>query len=55
MITLTATAHCLKCSWTAGPGTMAAAEQDAGKHTNAGHPTATVAVPGTTTTTERTP
>ncbi len=46
MITLTASAHCLRCGWTAGPGTMADIDRLAGKHTGAEHPTGVVTVPG---------
>jgi hypothetical protein len=45
MITLTATARCLRCGWTAPPGTMAAADKAAEKHTRRGHPTVTMAGP----------
>ena len=45
MIIVTASAHCLACGWTAGPGTMADIDRLAGKHTGAGHPTGVVAVP----------
>jgi hypothetical protein len=45
MITLTATAHCQRCEWTAA-GSMAEVDKQAEKHTKAtGHPTATVAAP----------
>ena len=40
MITVTVTAACLRCDWTAGPGAWAAE-----KHTSLGHPTATKAEP----------
>jgi hypothetical protein len=44
MVALTASAHCLRCDWTA-TGTMAAADKAAEKHTAIGHPTATMATP----------
>jgi hypothetical protein len=47
MITLTATARCLRCDWTAGPATMADADRAAEKHTRRGHPTLTMAEPKT--------
>jgi hypothetical protein len=50
MITVTVTAHCLRCDWTAGPGDMAAVDRGAEKHTRAGHATATAAVPASKTT-----
>jgi hypothetical protein len=37
---VTATAHCLRCPWTAA-GEVAATDRAADKHTRAGHPTAT--------------
>jgi hypothetical protein len=40
--TLTATARCLACPWTAGPGTPADIDRQAERHTGRGHPTATV-------------
>ena len=43
---MTATARCLRCDWTAGPGPWAAVDRAADKHTRAGHPTATIATPG---------
>ena len=45
MITLTIAARCLRCGWTAPPGTMADADRAAEKHTSPGHPTATIAEP----------
>ena len=45
MITLTVTAHCLACGWTAGPGIMTETDKAAEKHTRAGHPTGVVAAP----------
>jgi len=48
MVRLTATARCLRCDWTAPPGTMADADKAAEKHTSAGHPTITMATPGGT-------
>lgn len=50
MIRLTAQAYCIgRCDWSAA-GTMAEADKQAEKHTRkAGHPTATMAVPATTT------
>ncbi len=43
--TVTASAHCLRCDWTAGPGTMAEVDKAAERHTKSGHPTATAARP----------
>lgn len=47
MITLTATAHCIRCDWTAGPGPAAEVDKAAKGHTEKPpkHPTATVAEP----------
>jgi hypothetical protein len=45
----TATAHCLRCEWTAGPGDPGAVDRAAERHTRTGHPTATIAEPATTT------
>ena len=39
---MTATAHCHRCDWTAGPGPAADIDRAAEKHTRAGHPTATI-------------
>ena len=39
---MTATAHCLGCDWTAGPGPAADVDKAADKHTGPGHPTATI-------------
>lgn len=47
MIAVTATACCLGCEWTAGPGGPAAVDRQAERHTKAGHPTATMATPVT--------
>ena len=44
--TLTATARCGGCEWTEGPGTAAAVDKAADKHVSVGHPTATIAEPG---------
>ena len=45
MITLTASAHCLRCEWSAS-GSMAEADKQADKHTRTTrHPTATLARP----------
>ena len=52
MIAVTATAQCLRCPWTAGPGSQADIDRLAEKHAKRGHPTATSAVPATTTTRE---
>jgi hypothetical protein len=42
LVTVTMTAHCQRCDWTAGPGTMADVDRAADKHTRTtGHPTAT--------------
>jgi hypothetical protein len=51
VITVTASAHCIgSCDWSAGPGTQAEVDEAAEVHTRkAGHPTATVATPATTT------
>ena len=50
MITVTVTAHCLRCEWTTA-GNWADVDKQADKHTKAtGHPTATEAVPAITTT-----
>ena len=49
MIAVTATAHCLGCDWTAGPGSQADIDRQAERHTKAGHPTATVGAPATST------
>ena len=43
MITLTASALCLRCEWTA-EGTMADVDKAAEKHTKGGHPTITMAI-----------
>ena len=49
MITVTVTAHCLRCEWTTA-GNWADVDKQADKHTKAtDHPTATEAVPDTTT------
>jgi hypothetical protein len=40
-VTLTATARCLRCAWTA-EGDPAATDKAADRHTAVGHPTATV-------------
>lgn len=50
MITVTASAHCIgRCEWTA-TASWADADREAEAHTRkAGHPTATVAAPATTT------
>ena len=45
MITVTASASCLRCPWTAGPGDWAEVDKAAEKHSKAGHPTATAARP----------
>ena len=49
-MTITVTAHCIGrgCEWTAA-GDWAAVDRQAEKHTRAGHPTVTLAVPATTT------
>lgn len=44
-VTLTATARCQGCDWTAGPGPQADVDKAAEKHTRKGHPTAVVAEP----------
>jgi hypothetical protein len=44
MIALTATAHCLRCDWSAA-GSMAEVDKQAERHTKTGHPTATLAAP----------
>lgn len=44
-VTLTATAHCHRCDWTAGPGNPAVVDKAAEKHVAVGHPTAVVAEP----------
>lgn len=44
-VVITATAHCHRCDWTAGPGEWGSVDKAAEKHTKAGHPTGTVAVP----------
>jgi hypothetical protein len=50
MIAVTASAACLRCEWTVA-GEWAAVDRAAEAHTRkAGHPTATKAVPATTTT-----
>jgi hypothetical protein len=48
MIKLTASASCLRCDWTAGPGEWAEVDRAAEKHTRTGHPTATSARPAVT-------
>jgi hypothetical protein len=48
VITLTATANCLRCPWSAGPGNQATVDKQAERHTRVGHPTATLATPMTT-------
>lgn len=46
MITVTASAHCLRCPWTAGPGDWDSVDRLAGKHAKApGHPVGTTARP----------
>ena len=46
MITVTATASCLRCGWTAGPGDWAEVDKAAEAHTRkTGHPTGTSAKP----------
>lgn len=51
MITVTATAQCLRCPWTTGPGSQADIDRLAEKHTRkTGHLTATSAGPATETT-----
>jgi hypothetical protein len=48
VITLTVTASCLRCDWTAGPvpsAGWATVERAAGKHLAPGHPVVTMAVP----------
>ena len=45
-MTLTASAHCIRCDWTAGAGDLPAADRAAETHTRkTGHPTAIVAQP----------
>jgi hypothetical protein len=41
-VTITVTAACQRCGWTAGPGAWAAVDRAAEKHTAAGHPTVTI-------------
>jgi len=45
LVSLTATARCQGCDWTAA-GKLADTDKAAGKHTATGHPTAVMAVPG---------
>jgi hypothetical protein len=45
MITVTATARCHACPWTAGPGSWAEVDRLAERHTKAGHPTGVTARP----------
>jgi len=45
LVSLTATARCHGCDWTAA-GKPADVDKAAGKHTATGHPTAVTAVPG---------
>jgi hypothetical protein len=47
MITVTATASCPICDWTAGPGEWADVDRAAERHTRTGHPTITSAKPST--------
>lgn len=43
---VTAAAHCTgPCGWTAGPGPAPGIDRAAGKHTDTGHPTATIVTP----------
>ena len=49
MITVTASAHCLRCDWSVS-GEWAATDRAAERHTRtAKHPTGVMAVPATTT------
>lgn len=46
MITVSVTADCGGCDWTAGPSTdWADIDRQAQKHTAPGHPTSTLAIP----------
>ena len=51
MTTVTATASCLRCDWTAGPGDWTEVDKQAEKHAKTGHPVMTSAMPATTMTT----